>query len=32
MKKISHVVYLEIDRRVNTKLDLKTMWEEGGQA
>lgn len=32
MKKRSHVVHLEIDGRLNTKIDLKTMWEERGQA
>ena len=32
MKERSHVVYLEIDGRVNAEIDLKNMWEERGQA
>jgi hypothetical protein len=31
MKERSHMVDLEIDERVNTKINLKNMWEERGQ-
>jgi hypothetical protein len=32
MKERSHVVYLEIDGRLNAKIYLENMWEEHGKA
>ena len=31
MKERNHVVFLEIDGRVNTEIDLRNMWEERGE-